>query len=47
VFIEGGGLGTTQLELSRIEHRRRRSLYRRHLVGAALTKRLPSIERIA
>jgi len=42
-----GVLGNTQLELSGIEHRRRRNIYGRHLVGAALTKRLPSIERIA
>ena len=42
-----GVLGNTQLELSGIEHRRRRNVYGRHLVGAALTKRLPSIERIA
>ena len=42
-----GVLGNTQLELSGIEHRRRRNIYGRHLVGGALTKRLPSIERIA
>ncbi len=42
-----GVLGNTQLELSGIEHRRRRNIYGRHLVGAALTKRLPSIERLA
>jgi len=42
-----GVLGNTQLELSGLEHRRRRNVYGRHLVGAALTKRLPSIERIA
>jgi len=42
-----GVLGNTQLELSGLEHRRRRNIYGRHLVGAALTKRLPSIERIA
>ena len=41
-----GVLGNTQLELSGIEHRRRRNIYGRHLVGAALTKRLPSIERL-
>src|SRR5262249_38105065 len=34
-----GVLGNTQLELSGIEHGRRRNLYGRHLVGAALTKR--------
>ncbi len=42
-----GVLGNTQLELSGLEHRRRRNIYGRHLVGAALTKRLPSIERLA
>jgi len=40
-------LGNTQLELSGIEHTRRRNLYGRHLVGAALTKRIPAIEAIA
>lgn len=38
-----GVLGNTQLELSGIEHRRRRNIYGRHLVGAALTKRLPAL----
>ena len=40
-------LGNTQLELSGIEHRRRRNIYGRHLVGAALTKRLHALEEIA
>ncbi len=31
-----GVLGNTQLELSGIEHRRRRNIYGQHLVGAAL-----------
>jgi pulcherriminic acid synthase len=42
-----GVLGNTQLELSGIEHRRRRNVYGRHLVGAALTKRLPALRRLA
>ena len=42
-----GVLGNTQLELSGIEHRRRRNLYGQHLVGEALKNRLHSIERIA
>jgi cytochrome P450 len=42
-----GVLGNTQLELSGIEHRRRRNLYGRHLVGLALDKRVPAIERLA
>ena len=42
-----GVLGNTQLELSGIEHRRRRNIYGRHLVGAALTKRLHALEEIA
>lgn len=42
-----GVLGNTQLELSGIEHRRRRNIYGRHLVGAALTKRLHALEAIA
>ena len=42
-----GVLGNTQLELSGIEHRRRRNLYGRHLVGQALTKRVPAIRRLA
>ena len=41
-----GVLGNTQLELSGIEHRRRRNIYGRHLVGAALTKRLHAIRAI-
>ena len=40
-------LGNAQLELSGIEHRRRRGLYDRHLVGQALVKRQHSIESIA
>ncbi len=42
-----GVLGNTQLELSGVEHRRRRNLYGRHLVGLALEKRMPFIERLA
>lgn len=42
-----GVLGNTQLELSGIEHRRRRNIYGRHLVGAALTKRLPALRAMA
>ncbi len=42
-----GVLGNTQLELSGIEHRRRRNIYGRHLVGAALTKRLHALRQIA
>jgi pulcherriminic acid synthase len=42
-----GVLGNTQLELSGVEHRRRRNLYGRHLVGQALEKRVPAIERLA
>ncbi len=42
-----GVLGNTQLELSGIEHRRRRNIYGRHLVGAALTKRLHALGEIA
>jgi cytochrome P450 len=42
-----GVLGNTQLELSGIEHRRRRNIYGRHLVGAALTKRLHAIRQLA
>ncbi len=42
-----GVLGNTQLELSGVEHRRRRNLYGRHLVGQALDKRVPAIERLA
>lgn len=42
-----GVLGNTQLELSGVEHGRRRNLYGRHLVGAALTKRIPAIVSLA
>lgn len=42
-----GVLGNTQLELSGVEHRRRRNLYGQHLVGQALKKRVPSIKRLA
>ena len=42
-----GVLGNTQLELSGVEHRRRRNLYGKHLVGQALENRVPSIERLA
>jgi pulcherriminic acid synthase len=42
-----GVLGNTQLELSGIEHRRRRNIYGRHLVGAALTKRLHALRDLA
>jgi pulcherriminic acid synthase len=35
------------LELSGVEHRRRRNLYGRHLVGKALEKRIYAIERLA
>ncbi len=42
-----GVLGNTQLELSGVEHRRRRNLYGRHLVGQALANRVPAIERLA
>jgi cytochrome P450 len=42
-----GVLGNTQLELSGVEHRRRRNLYGRHLVGEALNKRVPAIQRLA
>ena len=45
--MSSGVLGNTQLELSGIEHRRRRNLYGRHLVGQALDKRVPIIERLA
>lgn len=40
-------LGNTQLELSGVEHRRRRNLYGRHLVGDSLNARIPAIERLA
>ncbi len=42
-----GVLGNTQLELSGVEHRRRRNLYGQHLVGQALQNRVPSIRRLA
>lgn len=42
-----GVLGNTQLELSGVEHRRRRNLYGQHLVGKALNLRVPSIRRLA
>ncbi|MEM7099653.1 MAG: cytochrome P450 [Pseudomonadota bacterium] len=42
-----GVLGNTQLELSGVEHRRRRNLYGQHLVGKNLNLRLPAIQRLA
>jgi cytochrome P450 len=42
-----GVLGNTQLELSGVEHRRRRNLYGQHLVGKSLQQRIPAIERLA
>jgi pulcherriminic acid synthase len=45
--MSNGVLGNTQLELSGVEHRRRRNVYGRHLVGQALDKRTPIIERLA
>jgi len=42
-----GVLGNTQLELSGVEHRRRRNLYGQHLVGQSLKNRVPAIERMA
>lgn len=42
-----GVLGNTQLELSGVEHRRRRNLYGQHLVGKSLTNRIPAINRLA
>lgn len=42
-----GVLGNTQLELSGVEHRRRRNLYGQHLVGQALQNRIPAIEHLA
>ena len=42
-----GVLGNTQLELSGIEHKRRRNLYGQHLVGQSLETRIPIIERLA
>ncbi len=45
--MSNGVLGNTQLELSGVEHRRRRNLYGRHLVGQALDKRIYAIEQLA
>lgn len=42
-----GVLGNTQLELSGVEHRRRRNLYGQHLVGKNLATRVPAIRRLA
>lgn len=42
-----GVLGNTQLELSGVEHRRRRNLYGQHLVGKSLNNRIPAIEQLA
>lgn len=42
-----GVLGNTQLELSGVEHRRRRNLYGQHLVGRSLNDRVPAISRLA
>ncbi len=42
-----GVLGNTQLELSGVEHRRRRNLYGQHLVGKSLENRIPAIRRLA
>ena len=42
-----GVLGNTQLELSGVEHRRRRNLYGQHLVGQSLQARIPAIEKLA
>ena len=42
-----GVLGNTQLELSGIEHRRRRNVYGRHLVGKALNRRVGAIRQLA
>ena len=42
-----GVLGNTQLELSGVEHRRRRNLYGQHLVGQSLNHRVPAIQRLA
>ena len=42
-----GVLGNTQLELSGVEHRRRRNLYGQHLVGKSLEHRVPAIRRLA
>lgn len=40
-------LGNTQLELSGVEHLRRRNLYGQHLVGKSLEVRVPVIEKLA
>ena len=45
--FSNGVLGNTQLELSGIEHRRRRNLYGQHLVGQSLQNRVPAIQRLA
>jgi pulcherriminic acid synthase len=45
--MSSGVLGNTQLELSGVEHHRRRNVYGRHLVGKALTTRVPAIRRLA
>jgi pulcherriminic acid synthase len=45
--MSSGVLGNTQLELSGVEHRRRRNVYGRHLAGKALDKRTSIIRRIA
>ncbi len=42
-----GVLGNTQLELSGVEHRRRRNLYGQHLVGKSLENRIPAIQHMA
>ncbi len=42
-----GVLGNTQLELSGVEHRRRRNLYGQHLVGKSLNNRIGAIQRLA
>ena len=42
-----GVLGNTQLELSGVEHRRRRNLYGQHLVGQSLQNRIPAIRSLA
>jgi cytochrome P450 len=42
-----GVLGNTQLELSGIEHKRRRNLYGQHLVGQSLEARIPIIRALA
>jgi pulcherriminic acid synthase len=42
-----GVLGNTQLELSGVEHRRRRNLYGQHLVGDSLRNRVSAIRQLA